>query len=299
MKERRVSKVIAAIDDSSEALAVVGTGDAVASLFGSILEVVHVCEANDDAVPAKLTSSGHDVRLLRGPVSSTIAQAAAKADVAAVVLGAGGRPGGPSVGSSAERLIISVPIPVVVVPTRASAPSRIRRVLVPLDGTRTASDALFHAVQLSAQPDVRFIVLHVHTGTSLPMFSDQSHHEVRAWSAEFLRRHARPISVTSPLRLRVGQARDEVLVVAAQERVDLIVLGWRQDLSAGRSAVVRSTLLRATVPVLLIPGQRGRHQQLPASSACRAASLAAVDALARPRAVRGHHATSVATGMSA
>jgi hypothetical protein len=37
-----VSKVIAAIDDSSEALAVVGTGDAVASLFGSTLEVVHV-----------------------------------------------------------------------------------------------------------------------------------------------------------------------------------------------------------------------------------------------------------------
>ena len=80
------------------------------------------------------------------------------------VYGAGGRPGGPSVGSSAERLIISVPIPVVVVPARASAPSRIRRVLVPLDGTRTASDALLHAVQGSVQPDVRFIALHVHTG---------------------------------------------------------------------------------------------------------------------------------------
>jgi nucleotide-binding universal stress UspA family protein len=262
-----VSKVIAAIDDSPEALAVVGTGDAVASLFGSTLEVVHVCEANEDEVPAKLTSSGHEVGLLKGPVSSTIAQAAAEADVAAVVLGAGGRPGGPSVGSSAERLIISVPIPVVVVPARASAPSRIRRVLVPLDGTRTASDALLHAVQVSVQPDVRFIALHVHTPTSLPMFSDQSHHEVRAWSAEFLRRHARPISVTSPLRLRVGQAGDEVLVVAAQERVDLIVLGWRQDLSAGRAAVVRSTLLRATVPVLLIPRPREARAQIPAAHA--------------------------------
>jgi nucleotide-binding universal stress UspA family protein len=99
------------------------------------------------------------------------------------------------------------------------------------------------------------------------MFSDQSHHEVRAWSAEFLRRHARPISVTSPLRLRVGQAGDEVLVVAAQERVDLIVLGWRQDLSAGRAAVVRSTLLRATVPVLLIPRPREARAQIPAAHA--------------------------------
>jgi len=251
-----VSKVIAAIDDGPDALAVVGTGDAVASLFGSTLEVVHVCEANDDTVPARLTSSGHEVRLLRGPVSSAIAQVAAEADVAAVVVGAGGRRRGPRVGSSAERLIISVRVPVVVVPAGASAPSKIRRVLVPLDGSRTASDALLHAVQLNAQPDVRFIALHVHTRTSMPMFSDQSQHEVRAWSAEFLRRHARPIAVTSPLRLRVGHADDEVLVVAAQEKVDLIVLGWRQDLSPGRAAVVRSTLLRARVPVLLFPSQQ-------------------------------------------
>ena len=261
-----MSKVIAAVDDSPIALAVVGTGEAVATLFGSALEVVHVCEGNEDAVRASLISSGREVRLLSGPVTSAIAEAAAAADVAAVVLGAGGgRPGGPIVGSSAEQLITSVPIPVVVVPARASAPSRIRRILVPLDGMRTASDALRRTVGLSVQPDVRFIALHVHTQTSLPMFSDQPHHEVRAWSAEFLRRHALPISATAPLRVRVGQAGDEVLSVAAQEGVDLIVLGWGQDLSAGRAAVVRSTLLRATVPVLLVPAQQSARARVPAA----------------------------------
>lgn len=262
-----MSKVIAAVDDSPEALAVITTGDAVASLFGSTLEVAHVCEGKRDALPARLTSSGHEVRLLRGPVSSTIAQAVAGADVAAVVLGAGSSRAGTIAGSCAQQLITSVRIPVVVVPVRARAPARIRRILIPLDGTRAASDALRHAVELSAQPDVRFIALHVHTQTLVPMFSDQPHHEVRAWSAEFLRRQELPISATSRLRLRVGQAGDEVLSVAAQEGVDLIVLGWRQDLSAGRAAVVRSTILRATVPVLLIPTQRGARAQTPAAHA--------------------------------
>jgi nucleotide-binding universal stress UspA family protein len=264
-----VSKVIAAVDDSPEALAVITTGDAVASLFGSTLELAHVCEGKRDALPARLSSSGHEVRLLRGPVSSTIAQAAAEADVAAVVLGAGSSRAGTIVGSCAQQLITSVRIPVVVVPVRARAPARIRRILIPLDGTRAASDALRHAVELSAQPDVHFIALHVHTQTLVPMFSDQPHHEVRAWSAEFLRRQELPISAPSRLRLRlgVGQAGDEVLSVAAQEGVDLIVLGWRQDLSAGRAAVVRSTILRATVPVLLIPTQRGARAQTPAAHA--------------------------------
>jgi nucleotide-binding universal stress UspA family protein len=263
-----VSKVIAAVDESPMAPTVVGTGDAVATLFGSTLEVVHVCEGNEDAVRASLTASGREVRLLSGPVSSTIAAAAAAADVAAVVLGAcSGRGHGSFVGSCAQQLITSVPIPVVVVPAHAGVPSRIRRILVPLDGTRTASDGLRLAVELSVQPDVHFIALHVHTQASVPMFSDQPHHEVGAWSAEFLRRHAIPISGTLPLRLRVGQPGDEVLSVAAQEGVDLIVLGWAQDLSAGRAAVVRSTLVRATVPVLLIPTQRGRRARTPGAHA--------------------------------
>jgi len=276
-----VSKVIAAVDDSPEALAVITTGDAVASLFGSTLAVAHVCEGKRDALPARLTSSGHEVRLLRGPVSSTIAQAAAEADVAAVVLGAGSSRPGTIVGSCAQQLITSVRIPVVVVPARARAPARIRRILIPLDGTRAASDALRHAVELSAQPDVRFIALHVHTQTLVPMFSDQPHHEVRAWSAEFLRRQALPISATSRLRLRVGQAGDEVLSVAAQEGVDLIVLGWRQDLSAGRAGVVRSTILRATVPVLLIPTQRRARAQTPAAHAHGRAARAGPQSAAR------------------
>ena len=92
------------------------------------------------------------------------------------------------------------------------------------------------------------------------MFSDQPQYEVPAWSAEFLRRHALPISATAPLRQRVGNAGDEVLSVAIEEGVDLIVLGWRQDLSSGRAAVVRSTLARGTVPVLLVPAARAhRH----------------------------------------
>lgn len=263
-----MSRVIAAVDDSAQALAVVRTGEAVASLCGSTLEVVHVCAGEDDTAPAGLASGGHEVRLLRGLGSRAIAEAAADRDVAAVIVGTGrARPAEAFVGSCAQQVITAVPVPVVVVPAHARAPTTIRRILIPLDGTRASSDALRRAMELSAQADVRLIALHVHTDASLPMFSDQPHHEVRAWSAEFIRRHALPMSAESPLRLRVGQAGTEVLAAAVQEGADLIVLGWRQDLSAGRAAVVRSTLLRATVPVLRIPRQREARAQLPAAHA--------------------------------
>ena len=55
------------------------------------------------------------------------------------------------------------------------------------------------------------------------------------------------------LETRVGR-RDEEIVRATEELgVDLIALGWTQELGPDRASVVRAALERAHVPVLLVP----------------------------------------------
>jgi hypothetical protein len=51
----------------------------------------------------------------------------------------------------------------------------------------------------------------------------------------------------------MGEVGDEVARVAAHESVDLVVLSWSQNASAGRARVVRDVLSRSVIPVLLLP----------------------------------------------
>ena len=55
------------------------------------------------------------------------------------------------------------------------------------------------------------------------------------------------------LHLRVGVPHGEVARVIDETGADLIVLGWSQTLAPGRAAVVRETLTRSPVPVMLLP----------------------------------------------
>ena len=55
------------------------------------------------------------------------------------------------------------------------------------------------------------------------------------------------------LETRVGRIGELIPVVAIQSDCDLIALGWSQELSSTRAPVVRETLERAPLPVLLVP----------------------------------------------
>jgi hypothetical protein len=57
------------------------------------------------------------------------------------------------------------------------------------------------------------------------------------------------------LEVRVGRSEELVPLVAAEERVDLIALGWSQELAEGRAPVVRAALARGRTPVMLVPVQ--------------------------------------------
>jgi nucleotide-binding universal stress UspA family protein len=142
--------------------------------------------------------------------------------------------------------------PVVLVPARARRlPRRIRRVLLPLDGTAQSAAAVAEAAERFARGGAELVVLHVFDAETVPKFWDQHAHAGQAWEQEFLARYcALP---GARLELRSGAVAEHVAKVAGAEQADMIALAWSQRLEPGRAAAVRRTIRDAEVPVMLVP----------------------------------------------
>ena len=246
-------RVIAAISDDSAALAVLATASAITTLFDATVEALHVGE-EDAALMAAANAAGVTLRNVAGRPVEVLAQAAGAGDVVAVVIGARGtvedkRPAG---STALQVITLQNQCPVVVVPPDARVHRSIESVLVPLDGTATSATALEEIVELARDAAARIVVAHVLQPRALPAFSDHLPHEVHAWSEEFIARYC-PAAVDAALELRVGEPHRHVLDILRESRCDLVALGWSQDLTRGRAAVVRQLLAESPVPVLLTP----------------------------------------------
>jgi nucleotide-binding universal stress UspA family protein len=142
--------------------------------------------------------------------------------------------------------------PVVLVPAGArQLPRRIRRVLLPLDGTARSAAAVAETAERFARGGVELLVLHVFDAQTVPRFWDQDAHAGQAWEQEFLARYCSLPGAR--LELRSGPAAEHVVKVAEAEQADMIALAWSQRLEPGRAAAVRRTILDAEVPVMLVP----------------------------------------------
>jgi universal stress protein family protein len=142
--------------------------------------------------------------------------------------------------------------PVVLVPAEArDQPTRIRRVLLPLDGTARSASAVAGTAERLARGGAEIVVLHVFDAQTVPKFWNQHAHARQAWGQEFLARYcALP---GARLELRSGTAAEHVVKVAGTEQADMIALAWSQRLEPGRALVVRRAVLEAGVPVMLVP----------------------------------------------
>ena len=142
--------------------------------------------------------------------------------------------------------------PVVLVPAGTRRlPRRIRRVLLPLDGTARSAAAVAEAAERFARGGAELVMLHVFDAQTVPKFWDQHAHAGQAWEQEFLARYcALP---GARLELRSGAAAEHVAKVAEAEQADMIALAWSQRLDPGRAAAVRRTILEAEVSVMLVP----------------------------------------------
>jgi hypothetical protein len=135
--------------------------------------------------------------------------------------------------------------PIVLVPAPARLSRRIRRVLLPLDGTARSAAAVAEAAERFGRGGAELVVLDVFDAQTVPKFWDQQAHAGQAWEQEFLARYcALP---GARLELRSGAVDEHVAKVTAAEQADMIALAWSQRLDPGRAAAVRRTILEAQV----------------------------------------------------
>jgi len=209
---------------------VTGTAAAIARLVGGQVRLLH---------PAADLSAGgaarQVIRELRQPGTVT----------GVLIAGEASRPLWQRVAQQSAKPVVLVPAAV------RDVPSRIRRVLLPLDGTARSAAAVAEAAERFVRGGAELVVLHVFDAETVPRFWDQHAHAGQAWEQEFLARYcALP---GARLELRSGGAAEHVAKVAGAEQADMIALAWSQRLEPGRAAAVRRTILDAEVPVMLVP----------------------------------------------
>jgi hypothetical protein len=247
-----MTTILAAIDDSDAAGVVLATAAALAEVTAATPEALNVREDGIERARATAAAAGIPLREVTGDVTNEIVAAAADPEVRAVVVGARRHPeGARPAGHVAFALLARVRTPLVVVPPDTELPAVLRRMLVPLDGTMRTARRARTAIDLAATAGLEVIVIHVCGVDRLPMFTDQPHHETRAFAREFLARYAPDAPVR--LELRVGRPADEVLAAADALGADVLAIAWAQVLEPGRAAIVRELLARSHVPLLLLP----------------------------------------------
>lgn len=268
-----MTRVLAALDNSAAAMPVLAAARRVAALYGARVEAIHVREDSSGAAERAARALSVPLAVVDDGTLRQLVAAARDPAVVAVLVGAratmhGRRPAG----HVALSLIVALSKPVVVVPPVEAGTHPLRRVLVPLDGTRESSEALRHTIEVACRSGVEVVAVHVAEAGALAPFGEQPQHELDAWKDEFLARHApRPEEVR--LEVRAGRPGESVLRVAEEAEVDLIALGWARDLSHGRAALVREVLERSRVPIMLVAvGAPADIAGTPAGSASGAAA---------------------------
>ena len=249
-----MNKVLAALDNSLAGAPVIATAQALAELFAAEVQAVHVETDGDRTARSTAEAAGLPLQRLTGPVVEALVGAGEAPDVVALVIGARGTPAGRRpLGGTAAAVATGLRKPIVIVPPDATVAQTFRRVLVPLEGSLSASLSPSRTFELPADRKVELVALHIHDEGSIPAFTDQLQHEHATWSREFLRRYLPSGLGSVRFETRVGNTAELVPRVAEEHECDLIALGWSQELAPGRAPVIRGTLERSRLPVLLVP----------------------------------------------
>ena len=249
-----MKKVLAALDNSPAGKSVIASARALAALLQAQLEAVHVETDGHRTVRDLTEAAGIPLLTTTGPVVERLVEAGEAGDVVALAIGARGtHASSKSLGGTAAAVAVALCKPVLVVPPDGDPSPTFRRVLVPLEGSLSTSLAPRSLFELAAEARIGVVALHIHDEDSIPAFTDQPQHEMAAWTREFVERYCPWGIGTVQLETRIGRIGELVPQVAEECRCDLIALGWSRQLAPGRAPVVRETLERSHLPVLLVP----------------------------------------------
>jgi len=207
----------------------------------------------------------------RGHAADGIRAVARALPASAILLSSHGATG--NLGTLAGHVTLGVltdpPCPVYVVRSALSAESQmhrlrhVRRILVPLDGSEDAAQAVAEAAALATVAKARLVLLYVlcdqpssEQVPAMSRYSDQVHHEIEAWRDEFLRsglaRERGGGAFSAEVALRCGVPGEQIVRYAADEDCDVIIAAWGGSLSAGRARVVQTLLAQSPCPMLFL-----------------------------------------------
>lgn len=221
---------------------------------------VHVGAAEDVA-----GHEGLDLEVFEGSDAAVhIARRAAAEEVELIALGLRTVPE-PGLGSVARSLLGELADPLLLVRPGMRPIGCLRRLLVPLEGSPSASEAMRYADEAFCAPGREIVMLHVMTGDCpsepgslpAPRMVDQEQYEWSAWHEEFTMRFSQcPRGGRHRVVARVGDPVATIVREARDLDAELLVLSWWGTLAGDRAPVVRALFDESPCPLLLVPAAR-------------------------------------------
>lgn len=283
MPEKK-SHLLVPLDGSTPAEQPLEVASALADLMDADIHVLFVSHemVATEAVAARVRMSKAWQARVRthhaeGHAASCIRDVARELPANAILLSSHGATGNRDAlaGHVTLGVLTDPPCPVYVVRSALSVRSQmhrlrhVRRILVPLDGSEQAAQAVTEGAALAAAAKARLVLLYVLSdqpaarAPAISRYSDQIHHEMEAWRDEFMRsgfaRERGRGALSAEVALRCGDPGDQIVRYAAEEDCDVIITAWGGSLSAGRAQVVRTLLAQASCPILFL--RANRHTQ--------------------------------------
>jgi nucleotide-binding universal stress UspA family protein len=267
--------ILVPLDGTTPALSALPVARGLAEVHGGIIHVLHVSrralppEKVLEAVrltPEELHGSVLDERM--GEPAEAILQVSREMHEPIIVMCT--HTGLPSadgpLGMIAEQGLLHSHCPIVLVdPRRGFKPWHLGGILVPHDGTPTTTAAIVPAAELARTCGANLTVLHVAApgmvasaepgSITTPRYMDQPQHEWPAWASEFLYRLSSlwPLeSLQLKLALSRGETATAVVRHALDTHADLILLAWHGDIGPQHASIVRSVILDAPCPTMIL-----------------------------------------------
>jgi nucleotide-binding universal stress UspA family protein len=252
--------LLVAVADPSVDQELVAAAQALAAAAGWDARAVHVHEPGGSEL-GSAEFGDLEVIGLAGDAPVAIPGLAAKASVEAVAVGLRAESAS-SVGHLAEELLARMPAPLLLVRPGMRPLTSLRRLVVPLEGSPSASEAMRRADDAFCRRGREIVMLHVVTtdvpgeigSFPAPRIVDQEHYEWSAWQEEFCMRFSQcPEGGRHRVCVRVGDPARTIVEEAEANGAELIVLSWRGSFAEGHGAVVRELLDTAPCPLLIVP----------------------------------------------
>ena len=252
--------LLIAISDPHADAELLASSRNLAKATGWTVRALHVHDPGEPELPSA-DVDGLEVVELEGDAAGALADIVGKVEVHAVALGMRTRLG-PGLGHVTATLLGDHGVPLFLVRPGMRPLTSLRRLLVPLEGSPSASAAMKHADDALCARGREIVMLHVVTGSTpgekgsfpAPRIVDQEHYEWSAWQEEFCMRFSQcPEGGRHRVCVRVGKPAPTIVRECESLSAELLVLSWNGSFADGHGAVVKALLATAPCPLLIVP----------------------------------------------